>query len=139
MIYAVIDTNILVAALLSKHDDSATVQVIEHIFNSKITPIYSDEIIAEYRTVLKRKKFKFPTEAQEHLISAIVKFGIRVTTIDISVPLPDEKDLPFYAAYSKQSTYYLVTGNKKHFPQEDFIVSPREMIDILKSEIAQNK
>ena len=68
-----------------------------------------------------------------------MKFGIRVTTIDISVPLPDEKDLPFYAACSKQSTYYLVTGNKKHFPQEDFIVSPREMIDISKSENAQNK
>ena len=29
MIYAAIDTNVLVSALLSKHDDAATVQVIE--------------------------------------------------------------------------------------------------------------
>ena len=132
MIYAVIDTNILVAALLSKHDDSATVQVIEHIFNGTITPIHSNQIIDEYRTVLQREKFKFPTEVQEHLTSAIVKFGLRVTPEDVKISLPDEKDLPFYAAYTCKSTYYLVTGNKKHFPQEEFIVSPREMIDILK-------
>ena len=35
-----------------------------------------------------------------------------ITPIDISTPLPDEKDLPFYTACTKQSTYYLVTSNK---------------------------
>ena len=33
---AVIDTNILVSALLSKHADSATVKVIEKIFDGEI-------------------------------------------------------------------------------------------------------
>ena len=26
---------------------------------------------------------------------------------------------------------YLVTGNMKHFPKEPFIVTPREMLDII--------
>mgnify|MGYP002730100083 FL=1 len=56
---AVIDTNILVSALLSKHADSATVKVIEKLFDGEIIPVYSNEITNEYREVLHRKKFKF--------------------------------------------------------------------------------
>ncbi len=32
MIYAVIDTNVLVSALLSRHSDAATVQVVKAVF-----------------------------------------------------------------------------------------------------------
>ena len=64
---AVIDTNILVSALLSKHDDSATVQVVERMIIGELIPIYSIEIITEYREVLSRKKFKFsPSKRQIH-------------------------------------------------------------------------
>lgn len=45
---AVIDTNILVSALLSKHADSATVKVIEKLFDGEIIPVYSNEITNEY-------------------------------------------------------------------------------------------
>lgn len=57
--YAVIDTNVLVSALLSKNDDAATVQIIKLILSGKIVPVYSEEIIGEYREVLTRKKFRF--------------------------------------------------------------------------------
>ncbi len=45
--------------------------------------------------------------------------------------LPDMKDLPFYeAALNKQiSGVYLITDNKKHFPNESFVVTPREFLD----------
>lgn len=46
--------------------------------------------------------------------------------------MPDEKDLPFYEAAIMDEAWYLVTGNKKHFPEEPFIVSPREMLYIAK-------
>ena len=49
MIYAVIDTNVLVAALLSPHPDSATVQVVSAISNSGIRPLYNKEILTEYQ------------------------------------------------------------------------------------------
>lgn len=52
---AVIDTNVLVSALLSKHADSATVKVIEKLFDGEIIPVYSNEITNEYREVLHRK------------------------------------------------------------------------------------
>ena len=40
----------------------------------------------------------------------------------------------FYeVALSKENTY-LVTGNTKHFPKKPIVVTPAEMLDILKSE-----
>ena len=39
MIYAVIDTNVFVAALLSRHPDSATIQVVNTLFRNGIWTI----------------------------------------------------------------------------------------------------
>ena len=44
MIYAVIDTNVFIAALLSKDSDSATVKVFEAIANDLITLLFHKEI-----------------------------------------------------------------------------------------------
>ena len=43
------------------------------------------------------------------------------------------KDLPFYEVVleKRDSDTYLVTGNIKHFPKDPFIVTPRELLDIL--------
>lgn len=131
--YAVIDTNVLVSALLSVNSDSATVQIVGRLISGKIIPVYSDEIIAEYREVLNRKKFKFDTAMIDYLLSAIRKFGIVSQPVATGTVLPDMKDLPFYeVVMSKEDkNAYLVTGNIKHFPKAPFIVTPREMIAIL--------
>lgn len=131
--YAVIDTNVLVSALLSKHNDSATVQVIERMIIGEIVPVYSTEIMTEYREVLSRKKFKFPKEMINYLLSAVEKFGIMVEPTASNVILPDMKDLPFYEVVleKKNDGAYLVTGNLKHFPAKPFIVTARQMLDIL--------
>ena len=55
MVYAVIDTNVIVASLLTKHHDSATARVMDAVFSCKVVPLLNDEIIAEYRDVLHRK------------------------------------------------------------------------------------
>lgn len=55
MIYAVIDTNVLVSALLSNNESSATVIILEKILKSEVIPLYSDEILQEYKNVLSRK------------------------------------------------------------------------------------
>lgn len=130
--YAVIDTNVLVSALLSKHN-SATIQVIERMIIGEIVPVYSTEIMTEYREVLSRKKFKFPKEMINYLLSAVEKFGIMVEPTASNVILPDMKDLPFYEVVleKKNDGAYLVTGNLKHFPAKPFIVTARQMLDIL--------
>ncbi len=61
MIHAVIDTNVLVSALLTSKSDTATVQVLEAIMNGQIIPLYNEEIISEYEIVLNRPTFNFTT------------------------------------------------------------------------------
>ena len=135
--YAVIDTNVLVSALLSSNDDAATVRVLEKLFGGEIVPIYSNEITNEYREVLQRRKFGFSPELVDYLLSAIEKFGILVDPTPSGVVLPDMKDVPFYEVVleKKDDNAYLVTGNIKHFPKKPFIVTPRELLDILDKKI----
>lgn len=126
-------TNVLVSALMSQKQDSATVQVIERMISGDITPVFSKEIIHEYREVLNRKKFKFNPELIQYLLSAVEKFGILVEPTATGAILPDMKDLPFYEVVMEKRDVdaYLVTGNLKHFPTEHFIITARQMLDIL--------
>ena len=134
--YAVIDTNVLVSSLLSKHETSATFQIMLHLISGSIIPVYSNEIMAEYREVLSRKKFKFPIDKIDYLLSAIEKFGILTTPTPTGIELSDMKDLPFYEVVmeKRSDNAYLVTGNLKHFPDDPFIITARQMLDILENE-----
>ena len=131
--YAVIDTNVLVSALLSSKDDSATVQVLGKVLNGEIVPVYSNVITKEYREVLARKKFGFSGGMINYLLSAIEKYGILVDPSASGIVLPDMKDVPFYEVVleKRKDGAYLVTGNIKHFPKEPFIVTPRELLEII--------
>ncbi len=131
--YAVIDTNVLVSALLSNHMNAATVQVVSRVIGGEIVPVYSNEIMREYREVLNRKKFKFEPSMINYILSAIEKYGVLVEPLFTGVILPDMKDLPFYEVVmeKRSDNAYLVTGNLKHFPVKPFIVTARQMLDIL--------
>ncbi len=132
--YAVIDTNVLVSALLTDNGDAATVQVIENLFSGKFIPIVSKEILDEYNEVLRRKKFQFPEDTVAELVHAIEQIGETVIPDKTGDILPDRKDLPFYeVVVSRQGMdTFLVTGNKKHFPEKPFIVTAGEFLTILK-------
>ena len=136
MLYAVIDTNVLVSALLSSYEDAATVQVVKHLFSGAFIPLYSDQIMAEYREVLSRKKFHFPPEMVSTMLQEIRKHGVFVEAHSAGESLPDPKDLPFYEVVIERQddSAYLVTGNMKHFPQKPFIVMAREFWGILDSD-----
>lgn len=56
---AVIDTNIIVSALLSSNDEAATVKVLELLLNGHILPVVTDSILQEYEEVLRRKNSVF--------------------------------------------------------------------------------
>ena len=135
MVYAVIDTNVFVAALLTKNNDSATVKVYEAIADGKITPLYHKDILDEYTEVLSRPKFKFDKEKIDAVLELIVKYGVEVFPKPTGEILIDMDDLIFYevAMEKRDDDSYLVTGNQKHYPVRDFIVTPAEMMEIIES------
>lgn len=131
--YAVIDTNVLVSALLSSHNDAATVLVVEKLFTGEVIPLYSDETLKEYNEVLRRTKFHFTEETVRRLLQTIEKYGERVIPTPTGQLLPDMKDLPFYEVVveKQENDAYLVTVNMKHFPTKPFIVTAKEFLDLL--------
>lgn len=129
--YAVLDTNVLVSALLN--GESVPAQVVNEARDGDITPLYSEGILAEYEDVLHRAKFPFEKDEIDDLLS-IIHDGVRVDAGDIRIELGDRDDIVFYAVVMekrKETEAYLVTGNMRHFPKETFVVTPREMIDII--------
>lgn len=131
--YAVIDTNVLVAALLSQLDDSAVVQVFNKIINSEIIPLYSVKIIEEYKEVLSRKKFSFDTSIINYTLALILRKGIEVDPKPSGIQMIDMKDLVFYEVVleKKEDGAYLITGNKKHFPNDPIVVTAAEFLEII--------
>lgn len=129
--YAVLDTNVLVASLLSKNRDSATVRLMEALKRRAFTTVYNNEIIDEYNEVLARDKFSFDKDLIENIINAVQDNGIRADRTPTDEIFEDEEDIVFYeVALTKEGTY-VVTGNKRHFPDKPIVVTPAEMIKIL--------
>ena len=83
--YAVIDTNVLVSALISHNDDAATVQVLSMVFNGEIIPVYSNYITKEYRMVLSRKRFGFSSELIDTLIYSKQVIVLMYGIIDLAI------------------------------------------------------
>lgn len=131
--YTVIDTNVFISALLSKRVDAATVRVLEAMFDGKIVPLYHNDILAEYDEVLHRSKFHFKEETIQLVINAVKQYGVEVFPQATGEILIDMDDLVFYevAMEKRNDNAYLVTGNQKHYPIRDFIVTPAEMMDII--------
>ena len=137
MVFAVIDTNVFVAALLTKNNDSATVKIYDAIADGQITPLYHKDILDEYAEVLGRPKFKFSKEKIDAVLELIVKYGVEVFPKPTGEILIDLDDLIFYevAMEKREDDSYLVTGNQKHYPIRDFIVTPAEMLEILNNHL----
>ncbi|MCD8105681.1 MAG: putative toxin-antitoxin system toxin component, PIN family [Lachnospiraceae bacterium] len=134
-IYAVIDTNVIIAALLTKNSDAATLRVLHAVFDGSITPLYHEDILLEYDEVLHRKKFHLKESSIQLVLTAIRQYGLEVRPQPTGEILLDMDDLIFYevAMEKRSDDAWLVTGNQKHFPARSFIVTPAEMMEILEN------
>lgn len=134
MIKAVIDTNVIVSAYITKNLEAATSKVLEAVMQCKLTPIYNDQILNEYTEVLHRKKFGIPEHLIKWVLDKIITNGVRGERVISDEFFPDPKDVVFYEVALSKKDAYLVTGNTKHFPKKPIVVTPAEMLEILRSE-----
>lgn len=131
-VFAVVDTNVIVSALLSKDFNANTIQVFKAIIDTKITPLYNDEIFQEYNDVLSRDKFPFLKENVQNVLSVFKTNGINMNRTKVeNETFPDPKDIVFYEVTMSKEDAFLVTGNIKHFPLKPFVVTPAQMVAIL--------
>lgn len=64
-------------------------------------------------------------------------YALKIDSDDkLDINVLDPEDVVFYQvtmkARKKENTY-LVTGNLKHFPKKTYIVTPRQMLDIIEN------
>lgn len=130
--YVVIDTNVLVSAMLKY--DSVPGSVIRLALDGPIIPLLEKRIINEYREVLLRPKFHLPKVLIDDVLKELECKGVFVDAPRLNIDFSDPKDLVFYEVVMeerKSEDAYLITGNIKHFPNKPFVVTPKEMIDII--------
>ena len=131
-VFAVIDTNVIVSALITKKAESYPLSVMANVYSGAITPVFNDEIVGEYREVLSRDKFHLNPKDVDAALKTITSFGLNLDRTKVpDEEYPDPKDVVFYEVKMSKEDAYLVTGNIKHFPNKLFVVTPKEMIDIL--------
>lgn len=130
--YAVIDTNVLVSAMLKWN--SIPGNIMELAFSGTIIPLLNEQILKEYEEVLSRPKFHLTASIIQNIIEEFKHCGICIDAEELDVNLPDPKDRVFYEVVMeerKSEDAYLVTGNIKHFPVQPFVVTPGQMMDII--------
>ena len=131
MIQAVIDTNVLVSALLARNADSPTVKTGEAVLRGEIVPLHDDAILREYRNVLTRPKFRFPEALVEQYLAVFRERGLESDRVHCDEPFADPSDAVFYEVALSKDGASLVTGNIRHFPKNPIVVTPAEMMRIL--------
>ena len=138
--YAVLDTNIIVSFLLSKNPNSPIVFLLNKLEGKALIPIYSNEMMKEYLEVLPRDKFNFSKAQIDYVINLILDNGIIIKPNHlVEENFNDVDDIPFYEAVVQANEIlkdrdldcYLVTRNIKDFPKKDFIITAREMMEVM--------
>ena len=131
MIRAVVDTNVIVAAMLSSHSDSATVRVLAAIVDGQVEALVSSDILSEYREVLARGKFGFSAERVAPVLRIFEQFGKTTLLKHSDTLMPDEKDRVFYEVALAEPNAHLVTGNLKHYPVSPMVITPAQFCELL--------
>ncbi len=133
MIRVVLDTNVVVSALISPFGNEAL--VVAAIQNGRVTPCVSGEMLTEYAEVLARPKFSFGRNEIKGLIGLLQSKGLFFEPKPVSGASPDPSDDIFIACALAADAAFLVTGNKRHFPSdscgETKVVSSRELLESL--------
>ena len=132
MIRVVIDTNILVSALLQPEGLPSAVLLLA--FSGQVRLCVSDAIFAEFDEVIRRPHFKRSPDVIEGALQSIRKLGLWVQPkIRVEACL-DSDDNIFLECAQAAAADYLLTGNRRHFPnrwKKTQVISARELIGLL--------
>ena len=130
--FAVIDTNVIVSAAIKP--ESIPGKILALALSGEIRLVFSREILLEYEKVLSRAKFCFEKSYVDNVIKTFNIFGENIVPLRLSAHFEDADDKKFYEAFVSVKDgrdIYLITGNTRHFPDEERIVTPRQMLTIM--------
>lgn len=132
----VVDTNVLVAGLLSPFGPPG--EILRMIASGAASVCYDARILTEYADVLGRPKFHFDLEQVRVLLEQIRLDGLSVAGTPLASRLPDPTDEPFLEAALAGDAACVITGNSTHFPaskrQGMAVLSPADFLDLYRQQ-----
>lgn len=120
----VLDTNVIISAILSPGGKPA--EVFRRYLTGEFTLCCDERILSEYELVLNRPKFRFRPDLVIGLMDFIRSNCLLITPAPLDIPFTDEADRKFYEA-AQYCNALLVTGNRKHFPDDPLVKSVHEI------------
>lgn len=112
----IVDTNVVVAGLLTARADSPVARVLDGMLAAVFPFAISDALLAEYRTVLQRPSLRkvhglTPDELDIILVD-LAQHGIMITPVP-APPAPDPGDQHLWELLAAREDLLLVTGEKQ--------------------------
>jgi putative PIN family toxin of toxin-antitoxin system len=132
MIRVVLDTNVIVSALLRPDGLQAVVLLLA--LRGDVELCVSEEILAEYDKVLRRPRFELQPREIDRSLAAIRAASRVVHPTTRLTESPDESDNRIYECADAAAADFIVTGNTKHFKKaykHTQIVNGRQLLDLL--------
>jgi len=138
MLRAVLDTNVFVSGL--KDSKTPPGQILQLWKKNQFIVITSPQLLAEIHEVLMRPPILSLLKQTPAIVDKFIKFLIQRTFVtegklEVDVLKDDPDDNMVLATALEGQASYLVTGNAKHFPSEEYqdvkIVTPQEFVNIL--------
>lgn len=134
----VLDTNILVSAMLSPHGPPG--QLLDLVLDGQLQLALSPAIQAEYREVLLRPRFHLDIQQVDLLLDTLDAQALHISPLPWPHLLPDIDDEPFLAT-AHEAKALLVTGNERDYPdalrEGVLVTSPRLALEELRSILAR--
>jgi putative PIN family toxin of toxin-antitoxin system len=132
MIRVVLDTNVVVSALLNSQ--GAPGQLFLMILQEPDLELcMSADVFAEYEEVIRRPRLQRSQSEIDDTLKTIREQGFWVKPTEIVHGCEDPDDDIFLECAEAADAQYIVTGNTKHFPSSwasTRIVTPREFLDL---------
>jgi putative PIN family toxin of toxin-antitoxin system len=133
MIRVVLDTNVVVSSALTR--GGAEAYVLDLAVKRLIQVYVLPEVLTEYEEVLRRPKFRrLEPAVVESVLARIRQSSLLVSPRQRLAVSPDEEDNRFLECAQASEAHYLVTGDKRHFPnrwRKTRIVNAREFIEAI--------
>ena len=134
---AVIDTNVVVAGLLTGNTRSPTARILDGMCKGAFPFLLSTALLAEYREVLLRKKIRALHGLSERDIEALLVALATSAIVREPEPrtgAPDTKDDHLWSLVQSETNCVLVTGDQalaKSPPPKSHVLQPRQFVDLL--------